>query len=372
MTAAPEPTPLPLNLHEYEAAARAALAPATFDYVAGGAEDEVTLRENRDAFDRWRLLPRVLAGTPAPSLTTTLLGREVALPVLIAPTGFHRLCCDDGERATARAARATGTIYTMSTAASLAIEAAAAEAADWWFQLYVYRDRAVTRELVARAEAAGATGLVVTVDVPALGRREADDRNRFAIPPGLTGANVPSPSPERPPADASDSGLAAFVAGSAWEPALTWDDLDWLASLTPLPLIPKGILHPADAALAFDHGARAVIVSNHGGRQLDGAVAALDALPAVAAAVAERGEVYLDGGVRRGTDVLKALALGARAVFVGRPILWGLAVAGEAGARRVLDLLRAELARDLLLCGRASPAAVDRALVVPAHQPLAP
>jgi len=373
MTAQDEPTALPLNLHEYEWAARAALPPMTFGYVAGGAEDEVTRRENRAAFDRWRLLPRVLTGVSAPSLATTVLGREIALPVLIAPTGFHRLHCEDGERATARAARALGTLYTMSTAASLPIETIAPEAGagGWWFQLYVYRDRGITRDLVARAEVAGAAALVVTVDVPALGRREADDRNRFALPPELLGANVRLPAEGRQPVDGGDSGLAAFVAGADWEPALTWDDLDWLAGLTSLPVVPKGILHPADAVRALDHGARAILVSNHGGRQLDSAVASLDALPAVAAAVGGRGEVYLDGGIRRGTDVVKALALGARAVFVGRPILWGLAVAGEAGARRVLELLQAELVRDLLLCGVESPAAVDRALVVPAGRPLA-
>ena len=371
MTVPVEPTDLPLNLLEYEAAARAILSPMTFDYVAGGAEDGITLRGNREAFDRWRLLPRVLGGTPPPSLATTVLGQEIGLPVMIAPTGFHRLCHVDGERATARAARAAGTIYTMSTASSLAIEEVAPEAGPWWFQLYVYRDRGITRDLVARAEAAGASALVVTVDVPALGRREADDRNRFALPPGMTMANVRQPALDRLPLDPTGSGLAAFVAGSAWEPTLSWDDLDWLASLTRLPLIPKGILHPADARRAFDHGARAIIVSNHGGRQLDSAVAALDALPAVVAAVDGRGEVLLDGGVRRGTDVLKALALGARAVALGRPIHWGLAVGGEAGVGHILDLLRAELMRDLLLCGVGSVAEIGRGLVVPAGQPVA-
>jgi 4-hydroxymandelate oxidase len=258
----------------------------------------------------------------------------------------------------------------MSTAANVALEEVAPEAGPWWFQLYFYRDREINRDLVARAVAAGASALVVTVDVPVLGRREADERNRFTLPAGLTMASVRVPEYRELPVEAGGSGLTSFVAGAAWEPALSWSDLEWLAALSPLPVVPKGILHPADAARAFDHGARAVIVSNHGGRQLDSAVAALDALPAVVAAVAGRGEVLVDGGVRRGTDVLKALALGARAVLIGRPILWGLAVAGEAGATRVLELLRAEIERDLMLCGCAGPAEVDRSLVVPARAPV--
>ena len=370
MTGSSEQAARPLNLREYEAAARAVLPPMAFDYIAGGSGDEATLGANRAAFDRWRLLPRVLRGLSEVSPATAVLGQPVSLPVLVAPTGFHRLAHDDGERATARAARAAGTIYTMSTAANVPIEELATEAGPWWFQLYVFRDRGVTRDLVERAAAAGASALVVTVDVPLLGRREADERNRFTLPPGLAMANLRAPEHRRLPTEAEGSGLTAYIGGS-WHSALGWADLDWLASLTSLPIVPKGILHPADAARAFDHGARAVIVSNHGGRQLDEAVASLDALPAVVEAVAGRGEVLVDGGVRRGTDVLKALALGARAVLVGRPILWGLAVSGEAGARHVLELLRAELALDLMLCGAAGPTEVDRSLVVPAGAPVA-
>ena len=364
MSATDESTVLPLNLHEYEAAARALLSPMVFDFVAGGAGDEVTLRACRAAFARWRLLPRVLRGLPAASTATTVLGQAVASPVLIAPTSLHRLVHDEGELATARAARAAGTIYTMSTPASLPIEAVAPEAGPWWFQLYVFGDRGLTRDLVARAAAAGATALVVTVDTPVLGRREADERHGFALPPGLTFANVQVPPPPPGVAAAGGSRLPSYA--NVVEPALSWADLDWLATLSPLPVVPKGILHPADAARAVDHGARAIVVSNHGGRQLDGAVAALDALPAIVEAVAGRAEVLLDGGVRRGTDVLTALALGARAVLLGRPIHWGLAVGGEAGVRHVLELLRAELARDLLLCGLANPAEADRSLLVSA------
>ncbi|HEX5992938.1 MAG TPA: alpha-hydroxy acid oxidase [Thermomicrobiales bacterium] len=365
MTATDETTALPLNLHEYEAAARELLPPMVWEYVAGGSGDQVTLRGNRAAFDRWRLLPRVLRGLREVSTATTILGQPIALPVLIAPSGRHRLCHDEGERATARAARAAGTIYTMSTAATLAIEEVAPEAGSWWFQLYVYRDRGLTRELVLRAAAAGASALVVTVDVPMRGRREAEERTRFAMPPGVATALLAAPEGTPVPAGTTGTAVAAEV-NAVFDPALNWDDLDWLASLSPLPILLKGVLHPGDAARAIEYGTRVILVSNHGGRQLDGAVAALDALPAVVEAVADRAEVIVDGGVRRGTDILKALALGARAVLIGRPVHWGLAVGGEAGVRHVLELLRAELALDLMLCGLASPLEVDGSLIVPA------
>jgi 4-hydroxymandelate oxidase len=334
-------------------------------YVAGGSGDQVTLRGNRAAFDRWRLLPRILRGLREVSTATTVLGQPIALPVLVAPSGRHRLCHDEGERATARAARAAGTIYTMSTAATLAIEEVAPEAGPWWFQLYVYRDRGLTRELVMRAAAAGASALVVTVDVPIRARREAEERTRFAMPLGVATALLAVPEGTLAPDAGRHNSVAAEI-NAVFDPALNWDDLDWLASLSPLPILLKGVLHPADAARALEYGTRAILVSNHGGRQLDSAVAALDALPGVVEAVAGRAEVLVDGGVRCGTDVLKALALGARAVLIGRPIHWGLAVDGEAGVRHVLELLRAELALDLMLCGLASPAEVNRSLIVPA------
>jgi 4-hydroxymandelate oxidase len=357
-------TDLPINLHEYEEAARALLSPMVHGYITGGSEDEVTLRANREAFDQWRFLPRMLSGLPAASTATTVLGQDVAMPILISPSGLHRVAHDDGELATARAAKAAGTIYTMSTAATVVMEEVSQEAGPWWFQLYILTDRGLTRSLVERAKANGASALVVTVDVPVLGRREADERNRFELPAGLTVANLRSPDHELMPAGAGGSGLTTFV-GSAWDPKITWDDLDWLADISGLPVIPKGILHPQDAVLAFEHGAAAVLVSNHGGRQLDGAIASLDALPAVVDAVGDRGEVLIDGGFRRGTDVLKALALGARAALIARPIYWGLSVAGSAGVQHVLEMLKAELALDLLLCGLGSPAEVTRDLLVP-------
>ena len=354
--------PLPLNLHEYEAAARALLSPAAWHYAAAGSGDEATVRANRAAFDRWRLLPRVLRRVREVSTATTVLGHSIAMPVLVAPSGRHRVYHDAGERATARAARAAGTIYIMSTIATFAIEEIAPDAGPWWFQLYVYRDREVTRDLVARAVAAGASALVVTVDVPQRARREAEERAQPVLPPGVTVSNLAAPSPA--PVQANSGSAFGRDVNAAFDPALTFDDLDWLASLSPLPILLKGILHPTDAVRALDYGARAILVSNHGGRQLDHAIAALDALPGIVEAVSDRAEVLVDGGIRRGTDILKALALGARAVLIGRPIHWGLAVAGEDGVRHVLDLLQAELALDLMLCGLPSPAAVDRSLIV--------
>jgi 4-hydroxymandelate oxidase len=353
----------PLNLGEYEAAARALLPATAFDYIAGGSGDELTLRANRAAFARRQIVPRVLRGIEHPALRTTVLGQPVELPVLLAPVGFHRLCHSDGEKASARAARAAGTIFISSTAATYALEEVAPEAGAWWFQLYVLRDRGLSRHLVQRAEAAGASALVVTVDTPVLGRREADERNRFALPDGVTWANFTDPRYASMTALPDGSSLAAYVAQGI-DSTLSWTDLDWLASITSLPVTPKGILHPEDARIAIDHGARALVVSNHGGRQLDGAIATLDALPGIAEAVDGRIEILLDGGVRRGSDVLKALALGARAVLIGRPYLWGLAVAGEAGARQVLELLATELKRDLALCGLGSVEEAAQLMVV--------
>jgi 4-hydroxymandelate oxidase len=354
--------PLPLNLLEYEDAARALIPRIAFDYIAGGSGDEITLRANRDAFARRFLIPRVLRGITTPEPRTTVLGQEVALPVLLAPVGFHRLAHPEGEIAGARAARAAGTIFVASTASTIPLEEVAPHAGAWWFQLYVFRDREISRHLVERAEAAGASALVVTVDTPVLGRREADERNRFALPVGVGWANFADTTYAFMREVPEGSSLSAHIS-SSFEYTLGWEDLDWLASITSLPVIPKGILHPEDARLAVEHGARAMVVSNHGGRQLDGCVATLDALPAIAEAVDGRAEILLDGGVRRGTDVLKALALGARATLIGRPYIWGLAVDGEAGVRRVLDLLSAEMMRDLTLCGCASVAQVNGSLL---------
>jgi 4-hydroxymandelate oxidase len=355
------PDPQLINLADFERAAEAALDTMAWHYFRSGSGDERTLRENRAAFERHRLLPRVLVDVERRSLATTVLGRPVGWPVLVAPMALHGLACSDCEAATARAAAAMDTVLCVSTLSNLSLEQvrAAAPAAPQWFQLYVQRDRGVTAELVARAAAAGYEALVVTVDAPLLGRREGAVRRGLRLPPHLGLGNF---SPDVGAAmlahrNAGDSSLAAHFAVTS-DPSVTWRDLGWLRGLSPLPLVLKGVLRPDDARRAADEGAAAVVVSNHGGRQLDGAVASLDALPAVVAAAGNRLEVLMDGGVRRGTDVLIALALGARAVLLGRPVLWGLAVGGETGAARVLELLRDEVDLALALAGCTSPAEV--------------
>ena len=352
-----------LNLAEIELAARERLAPLAYEYYVGGANDEVTIRENRAAFERLSLRYRVLVDVSRRSTSTTVLGTRVDVPVLVAPTAFQRLACDDGELATARAAAASGTVMILSTASTCTIEDVGAIGGNLWFQLYVYADRGMTKALVERAEASGMRAIVLTVDAPMLGRRERDLRNRFHLPDGVRLANVPSSGSVPMPTGHGESGLANHFA-SGIDAALTWKDVDWLRSITKLPVLIKGIVRGDDAARAVDHGAAGVIVSNHGGRQLDTAIASVRALPEVAEAVAGRAEVLLDGGVRRGTDVIKALALGARAVLLGRPVVWGLAVGGESGARRVLELLRAEVDLAMALCGCPSVGDISRDLVI--------
>jgi 4-hydroxymandelate oxidase len=352
----------PLNLFEFEALAREKLDPMAYDYFAGGAGDEVTLRANRAAFERIRLLPRVLVDVGERDLTTTVLSRPVSFPVLIAPTAFHRLAHPEGELATAKAARDAGTVMVLSSLSTTPMEEVAAVGGERWFQLYVYRDREVTRELVARAEAAGYTALVLTVDAPYLGRRERDVRNSFTLPAGLRVANVAGRGYGGLAREAGTSGLAAYFA-TMLDPTLTWRDLEWLVAITSLPVVVKGVHRADDAERAVAHGAAAVVVSNHGGRQLDTVPAGIEMLPAVAEAVGGRVEVLVDGGIRRGTDVVKALALGARAVLLGRPVVWGLAVGGAQGVAQVLELLRAELDLALALCGCRSVREVDRGLV---------
>ena len=354
--------PLFLNLAEFEAAARERLTQLAYDYYVGGANDEVTVRENRLAFERLALRYRVLVDVSRRSTKTTVLGTPVELPVLVAPTAFQRLACDDGELATARAATAAGTIMIMSTAATCTIEDVGTAGERLWFQLYVYRDRELTRTLVERAEACGMGALVLTVDAPVLGRRERDLRNRFHLPDGIRLANVPSSGSVPLPTGHGESGLANHFA-SGIDAGLTWRDLEWLRSITGLPILIKGIVRGDDAARAVDAGVAGIIVSNHGGRQLDTAIATVRALPDVADAVAGRAEILMDGGVRRGTDIIKAIALGARAVLIGRPMVWGLAAAGESGARRVLDILRAELDLAMALCGCTSVDEITRDLV---------
>ncbi|MEW9554247.1 alpha-hydroxy acid oxidase [Nonomuraea sp. NPDC050783] len=344
----------PRTLREFEEAARARLDPVHYDYVAGGAGDEITARANEDAFARIGLLPRVLRGAGPPDPAITLLGRPAALPVLVAPTAFHRLADPEGERATARAAAAAGTVMIVSMASTVAVEevAAAAPGARLWFQLYLQPDAAFTDRIVRRAEAAGCEALVVTADSPAHGTRERDLRNGFHdLPAHLCCENLRDPA---------EGGRVRPIVMS---PELSWADLDRLRRATGLPVVLKGVTHPGDARLAVEHGVAAIMASNHGGRQLDTVPAAVELLPDVVAATGGAVPVLLDGGVRRGTDVLKALALGAAAVAVGRPVIWGLAAAGERGVSRVLALLRAEFEHALALCGCASPADLGPDLV---------
>lgn len=347
----------PLNLHEFRDLARQTLPPQNFDYIAGGADDEVTVRANRDAFARWQLCPRILVDVSEVDLGVELLGRRLSLPVLLAPTAFHALAHPEAELATARAAAEADTIFVLSSLSSQPLaDVAAAADGPRWYQLYCPRDRAIVRGLVERVAASGYDALCLTVDVPVVGRREKDLRHPFRLPPEAMPKDLLSfidltkfPPQER------ESALNDLFA-RFFDPTLTWKDLEWLRSLSSLPLILKGILGAEDARLAVEHGVDAIIVSNHGGRQLDGVPSALEVLEEIADAVAGRLPVLVDGGIRRGTDVVKALALGAAAVLIGRPYLWGLAVDGQAGVRRVIELLRDEIraATALVGCPRVS------------------
>jgi 4-hydroxymandelate oxidase len=353
----------PLTIAEYESIARARLHPAVWDYYSAGADDEVTLRENRAAFERIKLRPRMLAGVGVCDTSVTLLGDTLTAPILVAPMAYQKLGHPEGEAEMARGAGAAGAIMAVSTLATTSLEdVAAAAAGPLWFQLYVYKDRGVTESLVRRAEAAGYRALVVTVDAPYLGRRERDIRNGFGLPPGLLVANFVGALADQPGVDPGASGLAIY-ASSLIDPTLTWESVEWLSSITRLPVLVKGILTAEDAREAVARGLAGVIVSNHGGRQLDGAVAAIEALPEVVEAVAGRSLVLVDGGVRRGTDVLKALALGADATLIGRPALWALAADGAAGVERAVVLLREELRLAMALAGCKSVADVSRTLV---------
>lgn len=354
----------PVNLFDFEALARERLPSTAYDYYSSGANDEITLRENHAAYDRLRLRYRVLIDVSQRDLGTTVLGERVSMPILIAPTAFHRMAHPDGEPGTARAAGRAKTLMVLSTLSNTSVEeVAAAATSPWWFQLYVYRDREATRTLVQRVEGAGSKALVLTVDAPLLGRRERDVRNRFQLPPGLSIENLAGAGKADLPSGVADSGLAAYFA-ALLDPSLTWADVDWLRSITSLPIVIKGIVRGDDADRAMQHGAAAVIVSNHGGRQLDTAPATIEVLAEVVEGVRGRGEVYVDGGIRRGTDAFKALALGAQAVLIGRPVLWGLAAGGEDGVYQVLELLRAELDLAMALAGAPTLRDIMRDLVV--------
>ena len=337
--------PTLINLHDYEQRAHERLSEGALAYFAGGANDERTLTDNRAAFARRRIIPRVLRDVSHVDMSIEVLGRRWPSPIWICPTAFHRMAHPDGALATARAAAARGITMALSTSSSTDLDEVAAIGGPRWFQVYLLADPDARRAHIERAVAAGYEALVLTVDLPRVGRRERDIRVGFTIPPDVAVPNI-----------AAAAGLPlAEGLNVAFTDRMTWEDVTWLAGFG-LPVIVKGILHPEDARLAVEHGAAAIDVSNHGGRQLDHAIASLDALPAIAEAVDGRIPVLMDGGVRRGTDVLIALALGATAVGIGRPILWGLAVNGEAGVGHVLDLLTAETELAMALAGAASVA----------------
>lgn len=360
------------NLDDLRSRAKKRLPRMIFDYLDGGADDEVTLRRNRDGFSKVQLMPHVLRDVSDIDLSTTVLGQPIDLPVILAPTGQTRMFHHTGEVAVARAAAKAGTIYSLSSVSSTSIEdAARASDAPNWFQIYVWRDREITKEFMRRCKEMGYHALCLTVDLPVHGNRERDLRNGLTFPAALTPKTVADvvrhpvwlahylTSPKIEIANIVDcprlqvepgEGLMEYVA-KQFDPSTDWDAAAWMIEQWDGPFLIKGIVNPDDARRAVEIGASGIIVSNHGGRQLDYMPSPIEILPDIVQAVAGRAEIILDGGVRRGTDVLKALALGAQAVMIGRPYLYALAAGGEAGVDRMFELLRAEIHRDMALLG---------------------
>jgi 4-hydroxymandelate oxidase len=352
-------TVAPVNIFEYEALAKARLSQAEYDFIAGGAADEITLQRTRAVFDAIMLRPRMLVDISQRDLSTTVLGQRIEFPVMVDPAGHHGRAHPDAELATARAAGAMGTVMILSSGSTYTLEEVAkAATGSIWFQQYLFKDRGLTKLMAQRAQGAGYRALCLTLDSTVRAKRERNIRNNYSNPssPNYAGRELPdyswSLSTDAP------RGVNELVDRSA-----TWSYLDWLADNTPLPLVVKGIMTGEDARLCVEHGVRGVIVSNHGARQLDTTFASIEVLPEVVEAVDGRLEVYLDGGIRRGTDVLKALALGARAVLIGRPLFWGLAVDGESGLRAVLQMLRDELEMAMGMCGRPTIQSIDISLL---------
>lgn len=355
----------PLNLDEYAQQAAQILPRMVFDYFEGGADDELTVRENRHAWQRILLRPRVLVDVRERDLSTTVLGEKIAFPIMTSPCGFNALAHPDGELAVARATALKKTIQIVSTAGTCSLEevAKAAPHGQRWFQLYCYRDRGITRSLVERAAAAGYRAICMTVDTPLVGHRERDIRNQFGLPPGLRWKNLEGHGFDKMDAGGDGSALARYIE-NIWDAGLTWEAVDWLRGISPLPIVVKGVLSIEDARQAVAHGVSGIFVSNHGGRQLDTVVSSATALREISDTVGGSAEIYVDGGIRRGSDVLKALALGARAVMIGRPYLWGLAVGGQSGVERVLDLIKSELDLCMALAGAPTIADISRSLLV--------
>jgi 4-hydroxymandelate oxidase len=342
-----------LNLHAFEEVAARSLSRLAFDYYRSGSWGESTVRWNREAWESIRIWHRVCRDVSSRRTTTDRFGSTWPLPLLLAPTALHRMAHDEGEIATARAASATGTPMILSSFSSTAVEEVAANTkAPLWMQLYVGRDRDFVLALADRARRAGCTALVLTIDTPVWGTRERDMHNQWRLPHHMEVVNLIRPNHDGP---TGHSGVGIGEAlGWTIDARMTWADVAWLAERTPLPVFVKGLCRPDDAHAAIDHGARGIIVSNHGGRQLDGAPPTAESLPFVADAVGRRVPIIVDGGIRRGTDILRAIALGADAVAIGRPVLWGLAAGGSAGVERVIRLLSVEFDLAMALAGCAS------------------
>jgi 4-hydroxymandelate oxidase len=349
-------SPGPINLFEFEALAKERLAKEEYDYIAGGATDEISVDRNRRAFETWALRPRVLRDVHSLDLSTTVLGTKVNFPVLIAPCGGHKKAHPDGEFATYRAAAARGTIFAVSANAAVSFEELAKAAkGHLWLQMYFFPDREMTKEWLRRAKAAGYEAICVTLDSQWPPKRERNIRNNYH---NVRGVNFP-------PLDPQAAGRSGRAGGGA-DPAATWKDLEWIKGATDLPIVAKGIMTGEDVEQCAQLGANAVIVSNHGGRHLDNTLATIEVLSEAVAAAKGKVEVFLDGGIRRGADVVKAIALGAKAVFIGRPLFWGLAVDGEHGVIRVLDILREEMEITMAKCGRPNIASIDSTVMVKA------
>jgi 4-hydroxymandelate oxidase len=353
--------PPPVCLTDFEPLARAKMSAMAYEFLAGGAADEITLRANREVFDRMRLMPRILQDVSQINTSVEVVGQQLSAPIILAPIAYQKLFYPEGELATLRGAEAAGITMMLSTLSTASVEEVAREAKHpIWFQVYVQPDRGFTRELIQRAEAAGVAAICVTVDTPVAGCRNREERTEFCLPEGLECPNLSGLKSGTPQRGHRPGGREIY--STLLDATLTWKDIEWIRSLTKLPVVLKGVLNPDDAERAVRVGAAGIIVSNHGSRNLDTLPATLDALPAVIDRIAGRLDVLMDGGIRRGTDIIKALALGADAVLIGRPYIYGLAVAGAEGVTRVLEILRAEFEIAMALTGRTSVSQLDKTI----------
>jgi len=352
-----------LNVLDYEKASQLLLDPSAKDYYRSGAMDEVTLADNISAFKRIPFLPRVLNDVSNVDTSINFSGSSLNAPLIISPTAFLGMAHPEGELAVARAAGASGSIMICSTMSNRPIEEiTSASNGEVWFQLYVYKDKDATLALINRAKSAGCTAIVITVDAPFLGQRECDVRNQFQLPNHLHLSNLQALEKNTLPSKAGHSGLADYFE-SMIDKSLTWRDIKWLKEQAGMPVYLKGVLHPKDAALAVEYGVDGIIVSNHGGRQLDGSIASIDALPAIAKTINKQIPIIMDGGIRRGSDILKALALGAQCVGIGRPVIWGLSHSGQEGVENILRILQSELSLAMALAGCASIADISHEII---------